>query len=69
MDQFEIIWILVTVIGALNYGLNAYQKGFRRLLKWDVIYLIILNTLMFVPLSLIVDIFNKTNNIFPSLYI
>jgi len=23
MDQFEIIWILVTVIGALNYGLNA----------------------------------------------
>jgi len=27
MDQFEIIWILVTVIGALNYGLNAYQKG------------------------------------------
>jgi len=53
MDQFEIIWILVTVIGALNYGLNAYQKGFRRLLKWGVIFLIILNTLMFVPLSLI----------------
>jgi len=53
MDQFEIIWILVTVIGALNYGLNAYQKGFRRRLKWDVIFLIILNTLMFVPLSLI----------------
>jgi len=52
MDQFEIIWILVTVIGALNYGLNAYQKGFRRRLKWDVIFLI-LNTLMFVPLSLI----------------
>jgi hypothetical protein len=56
MDQFEIIWILVTVIGALNYGLNAYQKGFRRLLKWDVIFLIILNTLMFVPLSLIVGL-------------
>jgi len=53
MDQFEIIWILVTVIGALNYGLNAYQKGFRRRLKWDVIFLIILNTLMFVSLSLI----------------
>ena len=53
MDQFEIIWILVTVIGALNYGLNAYQKGFRRRLKWDVIFLIILDTLMFVPLSLI----------------
>jgi len=53
MDQFEIIWILVTVIGALNYGLNAYQKGFRRRLKWDGIFLIILNTLMFVPLSLI----------------
>jgi ABC-type sulfate transport system permease subunit len=56
MDQFEIIWILVIVIGALNYGLNAYQKGFRRLLKWDVIFLIILNTLMFVPLSLIVGL-------------
>jgi hypothetical protein len=56
MDQFEIIWILVTVIGALNYGLNAYQKGFRRRLKWDVIFLIILNTLMFVPLSLIVGL-------------
>jgi len=54
MDQFEIIWILVTVIGALNYGLYAYQKGFRRLLKWDVIFL--LNTLMFVPLSLIVGL-------------
>jgi len=40
MDQFEIIWILVTVIGALNYGLNAYQKGFRRRLKWDVIFLL-----------------------------
>ena len=53
MDQFEIIWILVIVIGVLNYGLNAYQKGFRRRLKWDVIFLIILNTLMFVPLSLI----------------
>jgi len=23
MDQFEIIWILVIVIGALNYDLNA----------------------------------------------
>jgi len=56
MDQFEIIWILVTVIGALNYGLNAYQKGFRRRLKWDVIFLIILITLMFVPLSLIVGL-------------
>jgi len=56
MDQFEIIWILVTVIGALNYGLNVYQKGFRRRLKWDVIFLIILNTLMFVPLSLIVGL-------------
>ena len=56
MDQFEIIWILATVIGALNYGLNAYQKGFRRRLKWDVIFLIILNTLMFVPLSLIVGL-------------
>ena len=56
MDQFDIIWILVTVIGALNYGLNAYQKGFRRRLKWDVIFLIILNTLMFVPLSLIVGL-------------
>ena len=56
MDQFEIIWILVTVIGALNYGFNAYQKGFRRLLKWDVIFLIILDTLMFVPLSLIVGL-------------
>ena len=56
MDQFEIIWILVIVIGALNYDLNAYQKGFRRLLKWDVIFLIILNTLMFVPLSLIVGL-------------
>ena len=56
MDQFEIIWIFVTVIGALNYGLNAYQKGFRRLLKWDAILLIILNTLMFVPLSLIVGL-------------
>ena len=56
MDQFEIIWILVTVIGALTYGLNAYQKGFRRRLKWDVIFLIILNTLMFVPLSLIVGL-------------
>ena len=56
MDQFEIIWILVTVIGALNYGLNAYQKGFGKLLKWDVIFLIILNTLMFVPLSLIVGL-------------
>ena len=54
MDQFEIIWILATVIGALNYGLNAYQKGFRRLLKWDAIFLMILMTLMFVPLSLIV---------------
>jgi len=53
MDQFEIIWILVTVIGALNYGLNAYQNGFRRQLKWDVIFLIILNTIMIVPLSLI----------------
>jgi len=53
MDQFEIIWILVTVIGALNYGLNVYQKGFRRRLKWDVIFLIILNTIMIVPLSLI----------------
>ena len=53
MNQFEIIWILVIVIGALNYDLNAYQKGFRRRLKWDVIFLIILNTLMFVPLSLI----------------
>jgi len=57
MDQFEIIWILVIVIGVLNYGLNAYQKGFRRLLKWGVIFLIILNTLMFVPLSLIVGLF------------
>jgi len=57
MDQFEIIWILVIVIGALNYDLNAYQKGFRRLLKWGVIFLIILNTLMFVPLSLIVGLF------------
>jgi len=57
MDQFEIIWILVTVIGVLNYGLNAYQKGFRRLLKWGVIFLIILNTLMFVPLSLIVGLY------------
>jgi len=56
MDQFEIIWILVIVIGALNYDLNAYQKGFRRLLKWGVIFLIILNTLMFVPLSLIVGL-------------
>jgi len=56
MDQFEIIWIFVTVIGALNYGLNAYQRGFRRQLKWDVIFLIILNTLMFVPLSLIVGL-------------
>ena len=54
MDQFEIIWILATVIGALNYGLNAYQKGFRKLLKMDVIFLKILNTLLFVPLSLIV---------------
>ena len=26
MDQFEIIWILVIVIGALNYGLNAYKR-------------------------------------------
>jgi hypothetical protein len=56
MDQFEIIWILVTVIGALNYGFNAYQKEFRRLLKWDVIFLIILDTLMFVPLSVIVGL-------------
>jgi len=56
MDQIEIIWILVTGIGALNYGLYAYQKGFRRLLKWDVIFLIILNTLMYVPLSLIVGL-------------
>ena len=40
MDQFEIIWILVIVIGALNYDLNDYQKGFRRLLKWGVIFLI-----------------------------
>jgi len=39
MDQIEIIWILVTGISALNYGLNAYQKGFIRLLKWDVIFL------------------------------
>ena len=45
------------VIGALNYDLNAYQKGFRRLLKWDVMFLIILNTLMFVLLSLIVGFF------------
>ena len=52
MDQIEIIRILVTGIGALNYGLNAYQEGFRKLLKWDAIFLMILMTLMFVPLSL-----------------
>jgi len=28
MDQFEIIWILVIVIGALNYDLNASGSNF-----------------------------------------
>jgi hypothetical protein len=53
-NQFEIIRILVIVIGLCVLGFNSYQEGFRRLLKWDAIFLMILMILMFVPLSLVV---------------